>query len=126
MKNLIKTLPVFLIFCFLALPLIASAAIPGDIGTFICGILKLIRDIIAAIGFALAVIILIVGAIKYMTSGGDPEKTKAGRQMMLNAVIGIAILLAAVFIITLVGSIISGTGVIYNPLGNPCPTTTAP
>ncbi|MFZ5559215.1 MAG: pilin [Patescibacteria group bacterium] len=121
MKKISKILPVFLIFCFLALPLIVSAQWEQTtVGIFVCGLLRLIRNIVGAIGFAIAVIMLIWGAIKYMTAGGDPEKAKAGRQLMLNAVIGIVILLAVMFIITLVAGIISGTGITWNPFIDPC------
>lgn len=85
----------------------------------ICNILQVIKDILLAVGLGIAVIILIIGGIKYMTSGGDPEKAKSGRQMIVNALIGIVIILAAAFILALVQGLLvkSGISIFANPCG---------
>jgi len=111
-----KFIPVFL-FAFLALPLIASAYVEPQV--VICNLLNKVKVIIAAVGFGIAVIMLIVGGIKYMTSQGDAEKAKSARSLIVNALIGIAIIVGAVFILQLVEGFLVG-GNVMNPVQNPC------
>lgn len=104
-----KFLPVFL-FLFLVLPLVVSAA-DIDPQTIICNLLNTIKTIIAAIGFGIGVIMLIIGGIQYMAAGGDPEKAKKAQKLMINAMVGIAIVFGAVFILALVQGLLSGAGI---------------
>lgn len=56
------------------------------------------------IGFAVALIIIIVGGISYMTAGGDEEKTGTAKKRIITGLIGAAIiLLAGVILDTVVG-----------------------
>lgn len=112
-----KALPIFLVLFVLALPLIANAAVNPEI--VICNLLKNIEKIIAAIGFGLAVILLIAGGIGYMTAGGNPEKADKAKKLMINAIIGIVIVFAAIFILDLVAGLLSGSGI--SILTNNCP-----
>ena len=112
-----KFLPVFLLLA-MALPLVASAAI--DPVLTICTLLNKIKVIIAAVGFGIAVIILIWGGIAYMTAGGNDEKATKARKLIVNAIIGIAIIFAATFILNLVEGLLIGGGITPNPFGNPC------
>jgi type IV secretory pathway VirB2 component (pilin) len=112
-----KALPIFLVLFLLALPLIANAQVNPEI--VICNLLKNIEKIIAAIGFGLAVILLIAGGIGYMTAGGNPEKADKAKKLMINAIIGIVIVFAAIFILDLVAGLLSGSGI--SILTNNCP-----
>lgn len=112
-----KALPIFLVLFVLALPLIANAAVNPEI--VVCNLLKNIEKIIAAIGFGLAVILLIAGGIGYMTAGGNPEKADKAKKLMINAIIGIVIVFAAIFILDLVAGLLSGSGI--SILTNNCP-----
>ena len=56
----------------------------------------------------IAVIYLIYSGILYITAGGDAEKATKGRTGVINAVIGIIIILLAYVIVTWVGNILSG------------------
>lgn len=47
---------------------------------------------------AIAVIYFIYGGLLYITAGGDAEKASKGRTVLLNAIIGIIIILAALVI----------------------------
>ncbi len=62
--------------------------------------------------FWLAVVIcplmIIIGAFYYVTSGGNPEKMRTARNIILYAVIGFAIVLLAEGIISLVENIMEG------------------
>ena len=111
-----RVLKVSLFLGILVLPLAVSAAV--DPVVTICNILHTIKIIIAAIGFGIAVIMLIAGGIGYMTAGGNEEKATKARTMIINSLIGIAIVFAAVFILALVEGLLIGGGVTI--IGNPC------
>jgi hypothetical protein len=112
-----KFLPVILLSLFV-LPLVAFAA-PVDPTYALCNLFQKVKVILAAVGFVLAAILLIVGGIKYMTSSGDDEKAGSARKLIINALIGITIIIAAVFLVNLVEGFL-GNGVILNPIANPC------
>lgn len=114
-----KVLPIILLSLFL-LPLVVSAYVE-PVQT-ICALLNKIKIIIAAIGFGIAVIMLIWGGIMYMTAGGNDEKATKARKLIINAVIGIIIIFAATFILNLVEGFLVGGGITPNPFGNPCGT----
>jgi hypothetical protein len=73
-------------------------------------IIDRISKIMMIIATGVLVIALIIGAIMYMTAGGDPEKAKSARSMIINGVIGAVILFAIAFIIGLAQGI--GTNVL--------------
>ena len=112
-----KFLPVFL-FLALTLPLLVNAAVEPQ--AIICNILQKIKMIVMSIGFGVAVIMLIWGGIMYMASGGDPEKGNKAKQLIINAIIGIAIVFAATFLLALVEGLLVGAGV--QIFGSPCPS----
>ena len=100
----------------LLLPLVASAQ--ADPVVTICTILEYIQVILLAVGLGIAVIILIIGGIRYMTSSGDSEKAGSAKGMIINAIIGIIIVLAAAFILSLVQGLLMRSGITI--FGNPC------
>jgi len=55
----------------------------------------------------IAVIYLIYGGILYITAGGDAEKATKGRTAVINAVIGIIIILLALVIVNWVSNFAS-------------------
>jgi len=55
----------------------------------------------------LAAIFLIVAGYFYITAGGDPEKIKKAREMLINALIGLAVGLAAKGLIAVIQSFIT-------------------
>lgn len=60
---------------------------------------KTIVDTLSALAAAVAVIFLVVGGIRYMTSAGNPDKIKAAKGTITAALIGLAIVLLTQFII---------------------------
>lgn len=71
-------------------------------------------DDLLAIGFAIidmllyaagiaAIIFIIVGAVTYMTASGNGEKAAAARKRILNAIIGLIIVLLAVAVVSFIG-----------------------
>ena len=62
---------------------------------------NIINWVLAAMGL-IAVIMVIVGGFTYMTSQGDPTKTKKGRDTILYGIIGLIIALLAFAIVNFV------------------------
>ena len=66
------------------------------------GILVQAANIIAIMAGVAAVIIIIIAGIRFMTSGGDAEKIKNARNSVINALIGIIIIIVSRAIILFV------------------------
>jgi len=118
-----KIAPV-LVLGLLVFPLLAGAQQYPDPMQTICNILEVVKDIILAIGLGIAVIILIVGGINYLTSGGNAEKADGAKKLIINAIIGIIIILAAAFILALVQGLLVGASI--SMFANPCDQYTTP
>lgn len=76
---------------------------PNDPGLFGQG--GLVRNVVNILLFVvgvIAVIMLIIGAIRYVTSGGDPNGTKGAKDTILYAIIGLVVAFAAFAIIDFV------------------------
>lgn len=72
-------------------------------------IAQIIRAILAFLG-VVAVVIIVWGGFKWMTSGGADEKVKAAQRMIVMGIIGLAIVLSAYAIASFViSSLISAT-----------------
>ena len=65
-------------------------------------VLQLALNILTIIVGGLAVAFIVIGGIKYVTSGGDEKKVAGAKNTLLYAVIGLVIAIAARFIIGLV------------------------
>lgn len=57
--------------------------------------IKVGANIIGALAGAAAVIMIIVGAFSFVTSGGNSEKTQNARRRIINASVGLAIVVLA-------------------------------
>ena len=66
------------------------------------GTLYKISMIMAVVSGVAAVIMIIVSGFKYITSGGDTQKTAAAKQTLIGAVVGLVIIVLAQTIITFV------------------------
>ena len=62
---------------------------------------RIISLVIQFLGL-IAVIIILIGGFKWMTSGGDSEKIKSARQLMTNGIIGLVIIVLAYAIVTFI------------------------
>lgn len=59
-------------------------------------------------------IMFVVGSVKYLTSGGDPEKIKSARSTITYAVIGTVIFMGAYLIITIIDVLfVGGRGTLF-------------
>lgn len=74
-----------------------------------------ILDIIDTVGgyifmglLALSAIFLVVAGYYFLTAGGNPEKVNVARQMVINALIGVGVGLAARGLITVISNLVQG------------------
>jgi hypothetical protein len=92
-----KFLP-YLAMSLLAVPALAAAAGPVRGGWSLSNITSILGDAanwLYVIGFAVALIIVVIGGISYMTAGGDEEKTGKAKKTIITGLIGAAIILLA-------------------------------
>lgn len=94
-----KFLP-YLALSLLFLPAVLSAATTGPVrgGWSLDNIVTLMDDAanwVYVIGFAVALIVIIVGGIGYMTAGGNEDKQKTAKKTIVTGLIGAAIILLA-------------------------------
>ena len=69
-----------------------------DLKATLVGIINVVLGFLGII----AVVVILVGGFKWMTSGGSEEKVASARQMIIAGVIGLAIILAAFAIVQFV------------------------
>lgn len=94
----IKKIVPFLAISLLIAPLMVAAAGPSRGGWSLQDVLRLIDQIadwLYIIGFAVALLIIVVGGIQYMTAGGNEDKQKGAKQTIIKGLIGAAIILLA-------------------------------
>jgi amino acid permease len=86
---------------FLAISLVANALTIENPLKYdkIDDIIKAVMDFIAIVGSSIAVIMVIWGGIVYMTAGSSEEKTKNAKKTIQWALIGMAIIWSAKFLI---------------------------
>lgn len=73
-------------------------------------VINFATNLVFLIGVALTIIFLIIGGIRYVTSGGDKEAATQARSMITNAVIGFVIVIGAWAIKQLVVSTLAPSG----------------
>ncbi|MDP3955117.1 MAG: hypothetical protein Q8Q15_02010 [bacterium] len=55
------------------------------------------------IGGGIAFILMLAGAFQIITSGGDPEKLKAGKELITSALMGLIMIIFSLFLLRLIG-----------------------
>ncbi|OGZ43602.1 MAG: hypothetical protein A2756_04805 [Candidatus Ryanbacteria bacterium RIFCSPHIGHO2_01_FULL_48_27] len=76
-----------------AIALAPSLAAAQTFGDTLSRVSDFLNQIIPFI-FLVATIVFLWGVLKYVTAGGDEEKAKEGRAMMLNGIIFLAVMIA--------------------------------
>jgi len=71
-------------------------------GSSIDSLLAFVLNILSAIAGLISVIFIIIGGLKYITSGGNPEKTNQAKNTILYTVIGLLIIALAQVIVRFV------------------------
>jgi len=102
--------PVFFL-VFLMFPLFANAQSCDDLGSLpstqrICELIGTITNILYIFGISLAIIMVIVGGIMYMTAGADESKVGNAKKTIIYGLIGAAIVFLSGFIIGLLREVI--------------------
>lgn len=107
-----KILPALFLGCLLAAPVLVLAyeAAPTIIETG-----EDLEELIATIGnwiftilLAIAAIFLIMAGFFFITAGGNPEQVNKARQMLINALIGVAVGLGARGLVEVIRNILGG------------------
>lgn len=65
-------------------------------------------EILLRVGALVAVGYIIYAGFMYITSNGDPERAKSAKDTILNALIGLVIVIAATAIVSFIGSSLGG------------------
>ncbi len=94
----IKKFVPYLAIALICVPFIASAAIDPGAGWGIDDIVDLIDKAATwayAIGGAVALIVIIIGGISYMTAGGNEDRQKGAKKTIITGLIGAAVILLA-------------------------------
>jgi len=73
-------------------------------------VLGFVLNIVFYVGIALTIIFLIIGGIRYITSGGDKEGAEAARSNITNAIIGFIVVVGAFAIRAILQSVLGVTG----------------
>jgi hypothetical protein len=86
-----------------------SISLPNPLGSqTIAAVLQNVITFLQYIGAPIAVIMVLVGAFQMITSAGNPEQYGKGRETLIWAAVGFAIVLLAGGIATLISNILNG------------------
>jgi hypothetical protein len=94
----------------LIIPFVVSAQYSQNATYMVCRALDIVKQIVAAVGFGIVIILIIIAGVKYMTSGGDESKASEARRGIQNALIGLGIVVSAYFLISLAQGLVSEVG----------------
>ena len=78
--------------------------------TKLADLLGFVMNIVFYVGIALTIIFLIIGGIRYITSGGSKEGSEAARSNITNAIIGFIVVIGAFAIKTIVTNVLGTSG----------------
>ena len=76
------------------------------LGQFIVNVIRMLLTFAAGI----AVLFVIIGGFQYITSHGNEEQSEAGKKTLVNAIIGIVLIVLSYAIITVVANTASSSG----------------
>jgi len=107
----IKKIIPFLAIVLLLIPVVVSAQVPrgGWSLAKIESLLDTAANWLYVIGFAVALIIVVVGGISYMTAGGNEDKQKGAKKTIITGLVGAAIILLAGIILDTVAKFLGVT-----------------
>ena len=74
----------------------------GSASTSIDSTITLVLNLFSAIVGIIAVIMIIIGGVKYVTSGGSSEKTSSAKDTILFAIVGLIVVALAQIIVKFV------------------------
>lgn len=71
-------------------------------GTSLSGVMKIVIHVLSAIVGVIAVFMIIIGGLKYITSAGDANSINSAKNTILYAVVGLVIVALAQFLVRFV------------------------
>jgi hypothetical protein len=71
-------------------------------------VLLVVADDLLRVAGLVAVAFVIIGGVKYITSQGEPDRTKQARETIINALVGVAIAIVAAAVVSYIGNKLSG------------------
>lgn len=74
-------------------------------GTRLATVISTVIGVMTAIAFIWFTILLFTGALQYLTSGGDAKGVEAAVNKIKTALIGLVVVISAIFFIQLIGTI---------------------
>ena len=107
-----------LVFIGLILPMTCLATEGAPVDELIA-IIERIQGIISTILVILAAVFIVVAGFFFVTAGGDPNMVGKARQMLIFALVGVAVAAVAHFLVELVGWLVE-------PPESPAPPAQAP
>ena len=100
-----KKIGTILVSSLLLLTLVGLVAASGGLATAktkICDILYNVRDLLTFIAGGVAAVVIVLQGIKWIGSAEDPGARKQAKQGIIHAVVGLVIVLIAVWIVVMV------------------------
>lgn len=105
----------------LLMPALSLAELPqppcGVLNGVRCGgeqgindIIITVLNIVIGVAFIIAVLFLVIGGFRYITAQGNEESAEAGRKTIINALIGIVVIILSFVIVRIVSNTISNGG----------------
>ena len=103
--------------CTLAmLPIVGFAQVPtqpvqSPINSYadVISLIKKIAGIMQGLLYVLATVFIIIAAFKYLTSGGDEAKTKEAKNMIVYAIVAVAVALIAAGVSAVVANLLGAS-----------------
>ncbi len=77
------------------------------------GLIANVIRLLLLVAGALAVVFVIYGGYQYITAGGNEEQAEGGKKTLVNAIIGVVVIILSYVIINVVINTIAGTGGIF-------------
>lgn len=113
MQNIVKIANIVALAALVAVPLAASAQLPTGGVTPIAGsnlptdanitvFITRVINILLGIAGLVAVVFLIIGGFRYITAGGNEESAESGKKTIVNAIIGIVVVILSFVIVRVI------------------------
>ena len=83
-----------IVFMGIVLPFLAFAQAASNIEDQLANLNTILRDQLIPMLIVLATVVFMVGILRYVAAGGDEEKVKAGRNMMIFGVIALTVMVS--------------------------------
>lgn len=106
LKKVKTTIATVAALAFSATPVFAQIEDPTRFEN-ICDVVGVVTSFIIGIAGAIALVLLIIGGIQYMISGGDKVAVESARGRITASIVGLLIVFGAFLIVNVVGGLIS-------------------